>query len=71
MVDRSYLNRRPGRLGRRRQALVSGFIAAAIACSGCGLWKPDVWNVDRYRDDKALDIEKRLNRDKPIVANPF
>jgi hypothetical protein len=39
--------------------------------SGCTLWDKDRWNMDRYRDERTVDIEKRLNRSEPIVKNPF
>jgi hypothetical protein len=42
----------------------------AAAC-GCSLWDTDRWSLDRYRDDRALDIEERLERSEPIVKNPF
>ncbi|MEX2171228.1 MAG: hypothetical protein WD851_18045 [Pirellulales bacterium] len=29
------------------------------------------WNLDRYRDERAVDIEDRLTREEPIVKNPF
>jgi hypothetical protein len=38
---------------------------------GCAMWHPDRWTLDRYRDQRAVDIEGRLAREKPIVANPF
>lgn len=33
--------------------------------------KAETWNLERYRDQRALDIETRLTEDKPIVENPF
>jgi hypothetical protein len=38
------------------------------ACIGCA---SESWNLDRYRDERAVDIEDRLERDEPIVKNPF
>jgi hypothetical protein len=38
---------------------------------GCALWNRDRWNLDRYRDERAVDIEQRLERSEPIVKNPF
>jgi hypothetical protein len=51
-------------------------MAAVIAVTfgplaGCAVWNPDRWNLDRYRDQRAIDIESRLAREKPIVENPF
>lgn len=51
-------------------------LAVGVICSfgplaGCAMWNPDRWNLDRYRDERAVDIEGRLAREKPIVENPF
>jgi hypothetical protein len=52
------------------------WLAASLAIaigplSGCAMWNADRWNLDRYRDERAVDIEGRLSREKPIVENPF
>ena len=39
--------------------------------SGCAMWDFDEWNLDRYRDERARDIDERLSEDRPIVQNPF
>lgn len=31
----------------------------------------DRWSFDSLRDERAVEIEKRLSRDQPIVQNPF
>ena len=51
-------------------------LAAGVMCSlgplgGCAAWNPDRWNLNRFRDERAVDIEGRLAREKPIVENPF
>jgi len=35
------------------------------------MWHPDRWDLDRYRDERAVDIEGHLSREDPIVASPF
>jgi hypothetical protein len=35
------------------------------------MWDRETWNVDRLRDDRAVDIDERLSSDEPIVKNPF
>ena len=35
------------------------------------MWDRDRWQLDSYRDAKAVDIEKRLERTEPVVKNPF
>jgi hypothetical protein len=39
--------------------------------SGCAPWNRDRWNLDRYRDERAVDIDHRLGQSEPIVKNPF
>jgi hypothetical protein len=39
--------------------------------AGCALWDAERWNIDRYRDERATDIEQRLSSQEPIVQNPF
>jgi len=53
-------------------------IVVATAClslvgslGGCALFSKDVWSIDHYRDDRAVDIDKRLSENTPIVKNPF
>lgn len=38
---------------------------------GCAPWKAETWNLDRFRDDRARDIDSRLSEDRSIVQNPF
>jgi hypothetical protein len=38
---------------------------------GCALWDDNRWNLDRFRDERTVDIEQRLERSEPIVKNPF
>jgi hypothetical protein len=39
--------------------------------AGCVLFHKDTWNLDRLRDERAVDIERRLERKEPIVKDPF
>jgi hypothetical protein len=45
--------------------------ALLVSWGGCHAFDGERWNLDQYRDEQAVDIEKRLSREKPIVANPF
>jgi hypothetical protein len=38
---------------------------------GCAAWNAERWSFDSLRDERAVDIERRLSSDKPIVENPF
>jgi hypothetical protein len=42
-----------------------------VAAGGCALWNKEVWNPDHYRDERAVDIDHRLDKPAPIVKNPF
>jgi hypothetical protein len=46
-------------------------VALPIFAGGCAMWDRDRWNLDRYRDERAVDIEQRLERTEPVVKNPF
>jgi hypothetical protein len=50
-------------------------MAAALALlaisPGCARWTLDDISINKLRDDRAVDIDKRLEGTKPIVVNPF
>jgi hypothetical protein len=46
-------------------------LSLPLFAGGCAVWDNDRWNLDRYRDERAVDIEQRLERNEPIVKNPF
>jgi hypothetical protein len=56
-----------------RLAILAAIIAPLVSLAGCAMAKfqKDFWNMDRYRDERAVDIEHRLNKNEPIVKNPF
>jgi hypothetical protein len=55
-----------------RVALVAAILAPIFAAiGGCALWKAETWNLNNYRDDRAVDIDRRLDKTGPIVNNPF
>jgi hypothetical protein len=41
------------------------------SAAGCALFRKENWNIDRYRDERAVDVDRRLERPEPIVKNPF
>jgi hypothetical protein len=45
--------------------MAATLLAAALGCAS------EAWNFDRYRDERATDIDTRLSSDEPIVKNPF
>jgi hypothetical protein len=42
-----------------------------LASAGCARWKLEDFSLNRLRDDRAVDIDHRLEGTKPIVVNPF
>jgi hypothetical protein len=49
-------------------------MAAVIAClttAGCASWNLNRFSLNELRDDRAVDIDQRLEGSKPIVVNPF
>jgi hypothetical protein len=52
-------------------AALAAILALAASAAGCALWHKETWNLDRFRDERAVDIEHRLERNEPIVKSPF
>jgi hypothetical protein len=50
---------------------MAAILSLPMLISGCALFDKDRWNIDRYRDQRAVDIDQRLERTQPIVKNPF
>jgi hypothetical protein len=55
----------------RRLSHIAAILLLLVSINGCAVWNKDRWNPARYRDERAVDIEKRLERSEPIVKNPF
>ena len=55
----------------RRFAAVAALLVLLGSAGGCTLWDDGRWGLDRFRDDRAVDIDHRLEGTKPIVVNPF
>jgi hypothetical protein len=54
-----------------RTACLAAALFLLATAGGCALFDKDKWNLDRYRDERAVDIEHRLDRKEPVVKNPF
>jgi hypothetical protein len=46
-------------------------LLSLVLAGGCAAWDAERWSIDRLRDERSLDIEQRLSREKPIVQSPF
>lgn len=55
----------------RRCLSAASLLSLIVVVNGCALWDKDRWSLDRYRDARSVDIERRLDRSEPIVKNPF
>jgi hypothetical protein len=54
-----------------RLATLAAIAAPFISLGGCAMFHKDFWSMDRYRDERAVDIDNRLNKNEQIVKNPF
>jgi hypothetical protein len=50
---------------------LAAVVAPLVSLGGCAMFHKDFWSMDRYRDERAVDIDSRLNKNEPIVKNPF
>ncbi len=55
----------------RRLGCVAVVLLLLVSAGGCASWNLERFNLNRLRDDRAVDIDNRLEGSKPIVANPF
>ncbi len=54
-----------------RNASLAAIVSLPFLAGGCAMWDQNRWNLNRYRDERAVEIEQRLERTEPIVKNPF
>jgi hypothetical protein len=50
---------------------VLGPLGGCALFNAGSLFKAETWNLDRFRDERARDIDSRLSENRPIVQNPF
>ena len=55
----------------RRFACLAVSAALLVPIAGCAFFNAENWNPNKYRDERAVDIEKRLDSKQPIVQSPF
>jgi hypothetical protein len=49
-------------------------LAAVLLLSqlaGCAAWNRDFWNLNALRDERAVEIDHRLDNAESPVKNPF
>jgi hypothetical protein len=54
----------------RRTCCVAAILMLLVG-NGCAMFDREKWDLNRYRDERAVDIEKRLDATTPEVPNPF
>ena len=54
-----------------RLVALAAVVVPLLSLGGCAMFHKDFWSMDRYRDERAVDIDSRLNKNEPIVKNPF
>jgi hypothetical protein len=54
-----------------RRGCLAAMLVLLVSASGCARWKLEDFSLNRLRDDRAVDIDHRLEGTKPIVVNPF
>ena len=56
-----------------RVLTLAAIAAPILSLGGCRAWnfQKDFWKVERYRDERATDIDNRLSKNQQIVKNPF
>lgn len=42
-----------------------------LSASGCALFTKETWNLNNYRDERAVDIDRRLEKADTGVKSPF
>jgi hypothetical protein len=67
---RRTLSRRSFHFSCRLIALAA-VVAPFLSLGGCAMFHQGFWSMDRYRDERAVDIDSRLNKNETIVKNPF
>lgn len=50
---------------------MAALLLPLLAASGCAMFHKDFWSMDRYRDERAVDVDHRLEHSQPNVKNPF
>jgi hypothetical protein len=55
----------------RRVGWLAVLLLPLASAGGCALWNRDVWNPNNYRDERAVDIDNRLEKPTPLIKNPF
>ncbi len=54
-----------------RKPFLAAILGTVAFTGGCARWSLEDFSLNKLRDDRAVDIDNRLEGTKPIVVNPF
>jgi hypothetical protein len=54
---------------RWMRATLLAIVVASL--TGCAMFDAEKWDLNRLRDERAVDVDQRLSERAPIVENPF
>lgn len=55
----------------RSRRLLAVLLLLVATSGGCARFNPAALDLNRLRDERAVDIDHRLDQNQPIVDNPF
>jgi hypothetical protein len=55
----------------RRVGYAAAILLGLAIAGGCNVFDAERWDLNRYRDQRAVDVDQRLGQDRPMVENPF
>jgi hypothetical protein len=55
----------------RRLAALAVVALPLLAIGGCAMFHKEFWNIDNYRDERAVDVDHRLEHSDTGVKDPF
>jgi hypothetical protein len=56
---------------RPAMCLAAAMMLPLFLTGGCAFFKKETWNLNNYRDERAVDIDHRLEKADTGVKNPF
>ena len=55
----------------RRATLLAAIALPLFATGGCAMFDKETWDFSKYRDERAADIDRRLDKPDATVKSPF
>jgi hypothetical protein len=54
-----------------RRFLILAAVLLLCPAGGCAVWDRDFWNLNALRDERAVEIDHRLDNAESPVKSPF